>query len=739
MIANGADSATVYGPLFLAMLQPALIVNGQARVIDANVQAAKVLQQDRLAIINLELLDLAPTFQMSGWPGRWDSANPEDLFFTTQQTRLSLSGANSLAWAVLPFQVQGCPHYLLTLMPIASEPLLRQLQAELAQSQARLKQTLHAAPVLLFEQDVALRYTRVFNRQPGLFGVIEVGQSDADFLAPDCVQALALLKASVLEARTALRKTVLWRRIDGVNNTLELSMAPLMNSEGAVTGLIGTGFSGDMNMAVRRQLEECQVALAERTQETNFANESRTRFLATVSHELRTPLHTLLGYLRLALAASEGDLHNLLEIAERSGRQLATQIGDLLRFNRAQPTPQYLQIEVVEVRSFARQLGQTGQLLAMAGGNRMEVDIAPGVPDQIMLDEHRLHQVLENLIGNACKYTVAGEVRLGIALENEWAPVGRNATCLLRFSVEDSGIGIAEKDLPHIFDPFVRTSQAQFFQGVGLGLSIARQWIRAMGSDISVTTELGKGCRFEFVLDVPVVRAAPPQSVWTNTPVEAPSVDVRTLLLVDDVFENRVLLRRICEAWGYRVVDAATAQQALDWCSVGSAHVDAFLIDQLMPDIDGWGLLQRLRALPGRLQTPVAMISASPPRRPENYPVEIDFDIFLEKPLNVSKLRRFLAARFDPARFSDRHLVRTADAPQGPVVLPSAEDLAQLRQHLHLGRVMRMADWAQQRRAQGGADSAFCDQILRLTTAADLVGLGQLLNPELDNSQSPLL
>ena len=602
-----------------------------------------------------------------------------------------------------------------------------QVKQELLESQQRFELALNASPVTLFEQDAALRYTWHCNSNLGFETAFLMGKTDAEIMDAQAAQVVMELKRGVLLTGMPVRQELAMLRRDGSVAYIDVTLRARRDARGDIIGLMGTGFDVTEARNAKVRLEELNAEMKLRSLEAESVNVIRSRFLSTVSHELRTPLHTLLGYLRLAMLGSEGEVREHLQIAERSGRQLLKQIGDLLSFNRLDKQLGTLQPEAVELRSVIEQIERTGMILAQAGTNRFSLQLDPGLPKIVHMDEYRLMQVLDNLISNACKFTRAGDISLQISRHGSVPDDAQK--CRLRFSVQDSGTGMEPKDLDKIFEPFVRLEGNQLSPGLGLGLSIARQWVRAMGSDIEVESTLGQGSRFAFVVDFPEVSQALPADVLNGPHAfTLPPGRVCTLLVVDDVEENRRLLRQVCTQWGCQVAEADGVTQALARLNDGAQTFDAVLVDQWMVGCSGWDLLRQLRQQPRFAAMPVALISASDARRPRDFPAQWSFDLVMGKPLDYQVLVGFVCEVLGLTPRADELSPTPAAAHTArPRTLLASSDLQNFRQLLDLGRVVRIAEWAQDLAHRDHSYHEFSEQVVRLAQAADLFGLERLV------------
>jgi PAS domain S-box-containing protein len=274
-------------------------------------------------------------------------------------------------------------------------------------------------------------------------------------------------------------------------------------SNGMHLAITGQRVTGDWFLLTYADITESKrltQALEVAKQVADDANLAKTRFLSTVSHELRSPLHTMLGHLGILRKVHAQTLDPHLQVAEKSGAQLLWLIDDLLDFNTDAMRRDALQPDWMALAYLRDTLLSFGNMAATKADNRFTMAIASEVPAQLMVDERRLLQVLQNLVGNAAKYTQQGHISLCIerlpeGVEREGVPLQT-----IRFTVQDSGRGIAAHDLQHIFEPLYRSASALDQPGIGLGLAIARQWVHNMGGDIAVSSVLGRGSTFHFDL-----------------------------------------------------------------------------------------------------------------------------------------------------------------------------------------------------------------------------------------------
>jgi PAS domain S-box-containing protein len=384
----------------------------------------------------------------------------------------------------------------------------------------------------------------------------------------------------------------------------------------------------------RRQEEELRHA----KEAAEAATKAKSEFLANMSHELRTPLNGVLGYAQLlqrdpSLSDSQREG---LETIGRCGSYLLELINDVLDLSRIEaervvhePVPTELQQLLSDINAvLAPVAGRKALTLAM--------EIAADVPGRVMVDRRHLRQVLLNLLGNGIKFTSAGEVRLAIS----------RVAARLHLEVTDTGAGIEPEHLHEIFEAFRQTSRGASAGGTGLGLTISRRLVRAMGGELAVASTVGRGSRFFF--DLPLVRVDP----WRSEPetgagVElsadarlAPGVRV-TALVADDNAVNRHILASLLESAGIHVITAAGGIEAVEHAR--RHRPDVVLMDRRMRDLDGFEATRRIHADGTTSHIPVIAVSASTFHDSHEAARQAGCAAFIAKPVRAEMLYSTLA------------------------------------------------------------------------------------------------
>ena len=384
-----------------------------------------------------------------------------------------------------------------------------------------------------------------------------------------------------------------------------------------------------------RIAEERALALALAQRESRV----KTRFLATMSHELRTPLHGILGLARM-LAAEHPDpqVRHRLGLIEHSGEHLLQIINDLLDLSRIEagrvelkPAPFYLLADLDELVDIYLVRCQERGI-----GFHAALDIDPET--QVIADATRLRQVLHNLLGNAVKFTEHGEVRLSA----DWCDEG------LRITVADTGPGIAEADLPHIFDAFTQARRPGTVPGagVGLGLNIAREITQAMRGRLRCDSRVGQGSRFELVLPLQPLQPAVPQPPQ-GAGLRAVGLPHKVLLAEDNevnaMLAEAMLQRLRCQVTHVRDGLAAVAAAA----GAPQQRPDLVLMDCQMPVLDGLEATRRIREAErqaGLPRLPVVALTANSALEDRQRCADAGMDAFLSKPFTEEELKAVMAS-----------------------------------------------------------------------------------------------
>lgn len=524
---------------------------------------------------------------------------------------------------------------------------LESAQMRLRTSEARLQAILDNAPIGIWQVGVDGRYHFVNNTFCNAIGV-----SESAFLTTQNVAAVlgeagaaSCLKSDrkCLEQDEPYRSHEILTFVDGNPHLLEVTKIKLHDDTGGVTGIIGTA----IDITEQREREQALEA----------ANRTQSEFLAKMSHEIRTPMNSILGMSHLALTA-ETDPKNrdYLEKIHLSGMHLLGIIDEILDFSKIDAKK--IKIETVDF-DFGRLLNNLNNLIAgkaIEKGIRLDFDIDPGIPNNLRGDPRRLSQVLINYASNAIKFTPTGNiiVRARKIGENE------NGT-LVRFEVQDTGIGISSEDKARLFQPFqqVDASLTRNYDGAGLGLAISKQLVEMMDEGaVGVDSAPGQGSTFWFTVRL---GKANESHKSVNDEADIPPASIAMIkgahiLLAENNIFNQQVATEFLENAGATVCVAQNGNEALDLLL--KDDFDCVLMDIQMPLMDGFEATRLIRANPELAGMPVIAMTANASDEDRARCLAAGMDDYISKPFKpytlYATLAHWLSAPPRQMMFSDR-------------------------------------------------------------------------------------
>ncbi|TQV73170.1 PAS domain S-box protein [Aliikangiella marina] len=439
-------------------------------------------------------------------------------------------------------------------------------EIERRETESRLQMVVDNVPAIVCLKNREGQYQLIneaFETHTGLSATEVIGRTDAEVFPENTALPFMQSDEEVMDSGQGVQLEEQAPHPDGTLHDYWASKIPITNDLDRVSGILGVS----LDITERKKMEKQLLAAKDAAVE---ASRIKSEFLASMSHEIRTPMNGVLGMLGLLLNSQlTSDQRMKLNIAQNSAQSLLSILNDILDFSKVEAGKLELENIDFDLVQLISEITHSMGVKARERGIQLIIDSTEIAHSMVKGDPGRLRQILNNLVGNAIKFTHQGEIVIRAKLESE------NSHLRLYCQVEDTGIGIPEEKIDSLFEQFtqVDASTTRHYGGTGLGLAICKQLSEIMGGGIHVKSELGKGSCFDFNIRL--------ESSKSSSPL-APKIDISPfhILILDDNQTSREVFFKNLKYWGGAVTSASSSEDALALCEASNGEVfDLIIVD----------------------------------------------------------------------------------------------------------------------------------------------------------------
>lgn len=502
----------------------------------------------------------------------------------------------------------------------------KQAEIALQQSEQRYSSLIKAISQIIWTADSDGRVTNLIDllNYCGTTETAMTGSGWLELIHPDDQGKTSQIWMQAVETKSLYESECRLRSVDGDYRYFHNRGVPILNSDGMIQEWVGIC----TDITERKEAEQALNAAKEAAEAASYA---KSEFLANMSHELRTPLNGILGYAQILQRSQnlDAEQRSRIDIIYQCGSHLLTLINDILDLSKIEAQKVELMPTDFHFPAFLQGVAEMCRIRAQIKNIQFHYQLAADLPIGIRADEKRLRQVLINLVSNAIKFTDVGSVTFSISYTCE----GK-----IRFQVRDTGIGIIPEKLQIIFQPFEQAGNSRrHIEGTGLGLAISKKIVEFMGSTIEVQSEVNVGSIFQFDVNLPVADEWVKTSQADNYGQIIGIKDRQPkVLVVDDKWENRSVIAHLLSPIGFEVAEANNGQEG--WLKIQEFQPDLIITDLLMPELDGFQLIKRIRESKPCQNIVIIVSSASVFETDQHRSLEVGGNEFIAKPVQAIEL-----------------------------------------------------------------------------------------------------
>lgn len=510
-----------------------------------------------------------------------------------------------------------------------AEAALHTVELERKEYEFRLQSILDHTPLMIFMKDLEGKYILVNKRFKEAFSQHEslIGKTDYDIETKENADRFQEADQKVIQSLQPLEGEETINNF-GYTQILMVVKFPLLDPSGKIFAICG--IASDITERV-----EYHKHLLEARKNAETAEKLQGEFLANMSHEIRTPMNGIVGMTNLLLQTPiDSEQERFLHIVRHSSENLLFLINDILDLSKIKAGKMTIESIEFNITNVMETVIAPFRIKMKEKGVELITNIHPDIPEMLIGDPYRLSQILSNLFSNAIKFTYNGFIKFSVLI------TPGNDTCTLEFSIEDTGIGIAEDKISYIFESFAQASMdtSRKFGGTGLGLSITKQLIQLQNGTIEVFSIVDKGTTFRFTIPYKNVRAEVIQKAEEKQVIDKEALRGKKVLIVEDNEINQMVISFTLKQAGILTTITNNGREAVELLEAQACtNFDLIIMDLQMPEMDGFQASAYIRNNL-MLQTPIIAMTASVLRDERIQCFEAGMNDYMSKPFKPAEL-----------------------------------------------------------------------------------------------------